>query len=121
VPGLIRALSHPNQVSIAAALALGRIAHPDAVGPLTAVLEDDVKFWMPRGAAAVALGQMGAMAHAARPALINALELDVQSTSTAWDVCAREAVADAIQHIDDPTFVCALAGKGQRYAIWDIY
>lgn len=118
VPGLVRALAHPNQVCVAAALALGRLRHPDAVAPLIAVLEDDVKFWMPRGAAAVALGEMGAVARGALPVLTKALDLDTSSSNTSWDVCAREAVEDAISHLNDPNAVCVLRGKGRRYAMW---
>ncbi len=118
VPELIRALSHPNQVCVAAALALGRIAHVDAVQPLIAVLADRDKFWMARGAAAVALGEMGAIAEPALPALEQALELDCQTSSTSWDERAREAVADAISHTRDRVTECALKGNGQRYAMW---
>jgi HEAT repeat protein len=121
VPGLIQALSHPNQVCVAAALALGRISHADAVMPLVAVLEDENKFWMPRGAAAVALGQMGAVAQAAVPALTRALALDVLAPGTSWDVRAREAVEDALRHLSTPSAECLLKGQGQRYAMWGIH
>jgi HEAT repeat protein len=59
VPVLIDALSNPNHLCVSAALALGKIAHPSAVEPLIGVLRDANKFWVPRGAAAVALGDMG--------------------------------------------------------------
>jgi len=118
VPALIRALSHPNQVCVAAALALGRMAAPEAVGPLAAVLEDEHKFWMPRGAAAVALGHMGVIAQPALPALQRALALDFMALGTSWDARAHEAVADAIGHITDPAAACALRGQAQRYAVW---
>ena len=118
VPGLIRALSHPNQVCVAAALALGHMKARDAVAPLSAVLEDSTKFWMPRGAAAVALGQMGALAEAALPALRRTLELDSMASGTSWDARAHEAVADAIKHITDPSAACMLQGDAQRYAMW---
>jgi HEAT repeat protein len=120
VPALIQALSHPNQVSVAAALALGRLGAREAVEPLTAVLADDTKFWMPRGAAAVALGHMGTLAESALPTLTRALEIDVLSSGTGWDVRAHEAVADAIHHIKDPSAECTLRGKGQRYEVWGI-
>lgn len=118
VPALIRALYHPNQVCVAAALALGRMRASEAVEPLRAVLEDNQKFWMPRGAAAVALGQIGAPAESALPSLRRALELEFASLGTSWDARAHEAVADALAHITDPSAACALQGKGQRYAIW---
>jgi HEAT repeat protein len=118
IPALIQALSHPNQVCVAAALALGRMTARDAVEPLRAVLEDNTKFWMPRGAAAVALGQIGALAEPALPTLKRALELDFFSPGTSWDARAHEAVADALLHISDPSAVCLLEGKGERYAMW---
>ena len=118
IPALIQALDHPNQVCVAAALALGRMASREAVEPLRAVLEDNSKFWMPRGAAAVALGQIGTLAEAALPALKRALELDIHTPGTGWDTRAHEAVADAVQHITNPTATCMLEGKGQRYAMW---
>lgn len=118
VPALIGALAHPNQVCVAAALALGRLRAEASVAALQAVLEDEHKFWMPRGAAAVALGQLGAAAAAALPALRSALTLDYRSSSTSWDALAHEAVADAITHITDPGAACALEGKSPRYALW---
>jgi hypothetical protein len=118
VPALIRALYHPNQVCVAAALALGRMRVTDAIEPLRAVLEDNHKFWMPRGAAAVALGQIGAPAEAALPSLRRVLELDFTAHGTSWDARAHEAVVDAIAHITDPTAACALQGDSQRYAMW---
>lgn len=118
VPALILALSHPNQVCVAAALALGRLNAGEAVEPLRAVLEDDTKFWMPRGAAAVALGHMGTLAARALPTLQSALELDFLSAGTSWDARAHEAVADAVEHMTNPGATCLLQGKGQRYAVW---
>ena len=118
VPALIRALDHPNQVCVAAALALGRMRARDAIEPLRAVLDDDHKFWMPRGAAAVALGRIGPAAEAALPSLRRVLELDDLTHGTSWDARAHEAVVDALAHITDPTAPCALEGKGQRYAVW---
>ena len=103
---------------VAAALALGRLRAEAAVAPLRAVLEDQHKFWMPRGAAAVALGQIGAAAAAALPALHSALALDYLAAGTSWDVLAHDAVADAIAHITDPNTACALEGKSPRYALW---
>jgi HEAT repeat protein len=117
VPALIEALAHPNQVCVAASLALGRLRAEASVAPLRAVLEDPHKFWMPRGAAAVALGQIGAAAAAALPALQSALALDHLTSGTSWDVLAHDAVADAIAHIKDPSAACALEGKN-RYALW---
>jgi HEAT repeat protein len=118
VPALVQALSHPNQVCVAAALALGRMQAPEAVEPLRAVLEDGTKFWMARGAAAVALGRMGTLAQPALPALERAMEIDCSSSSTSWDTRAHEAAADALLHITDSSASCMLEGKGQRYAMW---
>jgi HEAT repeat protein len=118
VPALIRALMHPNQVCVAAALALGRMRASEAIEPLRAVLEDNHKFWMPRGAAAVALGQIGAPAEVALPSLRRALELDFVAHGTSWDARAHEAVADALAHITNPAAACALQGDAQRYAMW---
>ncbi|MEY4577267.1 MAG: hypothetical protein RL701_1970 [Pseudomonadota bacterium] len=115
---LIQALSHPNQVSVAAALALGRMRLASAVAPLVAVLEDQHKFWMPRGAAAVALGHMGPLAATALPALTKALEYDLINAGTSWDVLARDAVEDAVRHLSDPAAACTLELHGKRYAIW---
>jgi HEAT repeat protein len=54
VPALIEALKDPNYVCVCSALSLAKLKHPDAVAPLVAVLSDDDKFWVARGAAAVA-------------------------------------------------------------------
>jgi len=91
------------------------------VEPLIAVLQDHDKFWVPRGAAAVALGDLGEMAAAALPALREALKYDCDGAGENWDLRAREAVADAIAHISDTEAVCSLKGKGYRYEMWGIH
>ena len=121
VPALIEALKDPNYVCVCAALALAKIKHPDAIEPLIAVLEDTNKFWVPRGAAAVALGQLGETARRALPALQRALQYDCYGVGETWDIRARQAVEDAITHITDPTSPCFLKGKGYRFEMWGIH
>jgi HEAT repeat protein len=121
VPALVEALKDKNYVSVCAAAALAKIRDPRAVEPLIAVLQDQEKFWVPRGAAAVALGNLGEMATAALPALHEALEYDCAGAGEKWDLRAREAVADAIAHIVDGKAACSLKGKGGRYEMWGIY
>ncbi len=121
VPALVEALKDKNYVSVCAAAALAKIRDPRAVEPLIAVLQDHDKFWVPRGAAAVALGELGEMAAAALPALRQALEYDCDGAGEKWDLRAREAVADAIAHILDGKAACSLKGKGYRYETWGIY
>jgi HEAT repeat protein len=121
VPALVEALKDKNYVSVCAAAALAKIRDPRAVEPLIAVLRDQAKFWVPRGAAAVALGDLGEMATAALPALRESLEYDCDGAGEKWDLRAREAVADAIAHIADASAVCSLKGKGSRYEMWGLY
>ena len=121
VPALIEALNDPNFVCVCAALALAEFKHPDAVQPLIRVLEDRDKFWVPRGAAAVALGRMGELAKAALPALKKAREYDCEHAEDKWDMRSREAVDDAILHIVEPSAPCSLLGKAPRYEMWGIY
>ena len=121
VPALIEALSDPNFVCVCAAMALAQLRHPDAVEPLIHVLEDTTKFWVPRGAAAVALGRMGELGRAALPALRRACEYDCERAEAKWDLRAREAVEDAIQHITDPSAPCSLIGRPPRFEMWGIY
>ncbi len=121
VPALIAALNDPNYVSVCAARALARIRHPGAIEPLVAVLEDENKFWVPRGAAAVALGELGEIARPALAALQRALQYDVSGTGEAWDMRAREAVEDALTHITDSTAPCSLKGQGYRFEMRGIY
>ncbi len=121
VSPLIEALKDPNYVCVCAAMALAQINHPDAIGPLIAVLEDTNKFWVPRGAAAVALGQLGEIARPALPVLQRALQHDGHGAGEKWDSRAKEAAADAIMHITDPTSPCSLKGKGHRFEMWGIY
>ena len=121
VPALVKALEHPNYVCVAAALALGRLGDSAAIQPLIAVLQDDQKFWVPRGAAAVALGMMGSTARPALDALKEALKFEKVSGDEKWDERAREAVEDAILRINDPKAESRLTGKGYRYEMWGIY
>jgi len=119
IPALIEQLADANYVCVSAALALGRMRDPRAVAPLAGVLADEQKFWVPRGAAAVALGELGALAEPGLPALERALDYPDGRGET-WDERAREAVEDAIARIRTgaPT---ALTGKGSRYEMWGIY
>ena len=112
VPALIEALADPNYVCTCAALALGKIKHPDAVDALVAVLSDGNKFWGPRGAAAVALGEFGAAAHSTLPALKKALRYSCSVLGETWDRRARDAVKDAIRHIMDPAAALRPSRKG---------
>jgi hypothetical protein len=121
VPALVEALMDSNYVCVCAAKALAQIKHPDAIDPLIAVLEDTNKFWVPRGAAAVALGQLGEIARPALPALQRALQYDCDGVGGTWDLRARQAVEDAIMHITDPTSPCSLKGRGYRFEMWGIY
>ncbi len=121
VPALVEALKDENYVCVCAAFALAKIKDPRAVEPLIAVLKDQDKFWVARGAAAVALGNLGHIATAALPALREALDYDCEDSDEEWDLRAREAVADAIAHISDPSAACSLTGKGYRYEMWGIY
>ena len=121
VPALIEALSDPNFVCVCAAMALAQLKHPDAVAPLIRVLEDTTKFWVPRGAAAIALGRMGELGRAALPALTKAYENDCERAEDKWDLRAGEAVEDAIRHIIEPSAACSLIGRPPRFEMWGIY
>jgi HEAT repeat protein len=121
VPALIAALSDSNYLCVCAAGALAQIKHPDAIPHLVAVLEDRNRFWVPRGAAAVALGQFTEAARSALPALQRALTYDCEEGGENWDPRAREAVDDAIGHITDPSAPCRLKGRGCRFEMWGIY
>jgi len=122
VPALIEALSDPNYVCVCAANALAQIKDSRAVEPLVGVLQDTNKFWVPRGAAAVALGRLGKLAESALPALRNALQYDcTNENDEKWDLRAREAVEDAILHITNPSAECSLKGRGYRFEMWGMY
>ncbi|WP_030897591.1 HEAT repeat domain-containing protein [Streptomyces sp. NRRL F-5126] len=121
VPALVKALADSNYLCGCAALALGRIAVPAAIEPLVGLLRDPDKFWVPRGAAAVALGDMGTAAREALPALSEAAEYDTESPGETWHVLCQEAVADAINRIRDPSAPSALTGHGYRYEMWGRY
>jgi HEAT repeat protein len=120
-PALIEVLQDKNYLCVCAALALGKLNDPAAVSPLVGVLMDVDKFWVPRGAAAVALGCLGRLAEPAIPALRQALQFDPTGSGEKWDVRAREAVADALSRIGDPSAQSSLSGKGYRYEMWGIY
>jgi len=120
-PALIEALSDPNYVCVCAAMALAQLKHPDAVAPLIRVLVDTTKFWVPRGAAAVALGRMGELGRPALAALTKACEYDCEHAEDKWDLRAREAVEDAIRHITEPSAPCSLIGRPPRFEMWGIY
>lgn len=119
IPVLIEQLADANYVCVSAALALGRMRDPRVVAPLAAVLADEQKFWVPRGAAAVALGELGALAEPGLPALERALRYPDGGGET-WDERAREAVEDAIARIRTGA-ASSLTGKGSRYEMWGIY
>jgi HEAT repeat protein len=121
VPTLIDALSDANYLCVCAALALGKIADPSAVKPLINVLRDADRFWVTRGAAAVALGDMGPVAEAAIPALTDTLGYDVNYSGEKWDARAHEAVVDALRRIRDPSALSSLTGRGYRYEMWGRY
>lgn len=103
VPALIDALADPNYLCVSAAMALGEIGDTRAIGPLVEVLSDKDKFWVPRRAAAVALGNMGNSAKSAIDALTAALDYDTTNSGEKWDERAREAVVDAINRISVPS------------------
>lgn len=118
IPALVQALNDPNYRCVCAALALGEIGDPRAIPHLLKVLNDKERFWVPRGAAAVALGLLGQAAAEALPALEEALTFGPDEK---WDIRAREAVEDAIGHITNPNAPCRLKGRGYRFEMWGIY
>jgi 3-hydroxyacyl-CoA dehydrogenase len=120
IPILVENLNDGNYLCVSAARALGRMKDARAVDPLVAVLTDEHKFWVPRGAAAVALGDLGALAQSSLPALENALAYRVDGGET-WDERAREAVEDSLERIQSPGSKSKLTGKGSRYEMWGIY
>jgi 3-hydroxyacyl-CoA dehydrogenase/HEAT repeat protein len=120
IPVLIENLNDGNYLCVSAARALGQTQDPRAVDPLVAVLSDQHKFWVPRGAAAVALGDLGALAESSLPALESALAYRIDGGET-WDERAREAVQDSLERIRHPGSESKLTGKGSRYEMWGIY
>jgi HEAT repeat protein len=119
VPDLVQALEdRGNYLAVNAALALEQIGDAAAVGPLVDVLRDHSRFWVHRGAAAFALGNIGPAAASAVPALREALEYDVASAGEEWDERAREQVVDALTRIDDPSARSMLTGKEYFYKTW---
>ena len=121
VPCLLGALHDNNYLCTCAALALGEIGDAGAVEPLSRVLRDRDKFWVARGAAAVALGNLGKLSKSALPFLCEALDYDCENSGEMWDIRAREAVEDAINRINNPSVKSKLEGCGYRYEMWGIY
>ncbi len=121
VPVLIDALEDENYLCVSAALALAKIGDPRAVAPLVAVLSDSNKFWVARGAAAVALGNMGKSAESAVSALSAALKYRKIWARESWDERAREAVEDALNRIQNPGAKSMLTNRGYRFEMWGIY
>lgn len=121
IPCLIDALSDSNFLCVQSALALGKIGNEHVISPLVGVLQDKNKFWVPRGAAAVALGNLGKRAEEALPALEEALLYDYEEKTEKWDLRAHEAVEDAIQKIKNPAHKSKLTGHGYRFEMWGIY
>ena len=120
IPILIENLKDGNYLCVSAARALGRMKDARGVDPLVALLTDERKFWVPRGAAAVALGDLGALAQSSVPALQSALAYRTDGGET-WDERAREAVEDSLERIQHPGSESKLTGKGSRYEMWGIY
>lgn len=121
IPALIRALEDENYLCVTAVMALGQMHDPAAVPPLVDVLTDSERFWVPRGAAAVALGNLGTVATPALPALEEALRYDTSPDSDSWDERAFEAVYDAIRRIEAPDIPSLLTGQGYRFEMWGLY
>jgi HEAT repeat protein len=116
---LIQLLDHPNYLCVVAASVLQRIGDERTIEPLIQVLRDDHRFWVPRGAAAVALGHFGPSARTALPILQEALSYRAEGDT--WNDRAQEAVSDAIQHLSDPKTPRLLQGKGYLYEMWGLY
>lgn len=121
VPCLIRALDGSDYLCTCAAGALGEIGDPRAVLPLIELLQNPKKGWVARGAAAVALGEMGESAEKALPTLQTALTYDCNDSSEEWDLRSQEAVIDAIDRITGRSAKSNLHGHGFRYEMWGIY
>ena len=121
VPTLIKLLEHENYLCVCSAGALAEIGEPQAIQPLVQVLQDETKFWVPRGAAAVALGEFGEKAAHVLPALEAARNYTADMDAETWDERAAEAVSDAINRIRNPDAESALKGQGYRYEMWGIY
>ena len=121
VPILISLLEHENYLCVVASRALADIGDASAVGPLLDVLEDSSKFWVPRGAAAIALGALGKVATDAVPALELALTYQAETDDETWDERAQDAVRDAIHRIQNPGTETTLGGQGYKYEMWGIF
>ncbi len=97
---LLPFLAHPNYLSQRAAHALGDLGDARAVMPLAEVLADENKFWVPRSAAASALGQLGVLAREGLPALHKAKSYDTKNAGEKWDERALHSVEEAIARIE---------------------
>lgn len=121
VPALLEKLHHHNYLCVCACKALSRIKDPVALEPLVNVLQDEQKFWVPRGAAAIAIGDFGLLAKHLLPQLERSLHYEIKDSSEKWDERAKNAVADSIRKITDPNSQSMLKGKGVKYEMWGIY
>ena len=117
---LISALEPEGFRAVTAALVLGRLGSERAVKPLARLLASEGRFWVERGAAAIALGELGPKAVAALPELRSALS-NATKADESWDERAREAVEDAIARIERPGTPSQLTGKGARFEMWGIW
>jgi len=120
VPCLIKALGDEADVLCScAAIALGRIGDLRAVDPLIGVLRKR-RTWVPRGAAAFALGEIGIGARGAIPALEKALCYKCRKGIFfgRWNERAREAVRDAIDRIKGLSKETKLEGHGYLNNMW---
>ena len=121
IPMLLERLNHENYLCVCACSALARIKDSTAIRPLLEVLMDEDKFWVPRGAAANALGSFRELAKEVLPEMEKALDYDVSSFGEKWDQRAKDAVEDAVNKIKDPNYKTKLRGKGFKYEMWGIY
>jgi HEAT repeat protein len=98
VPGLIRALGFQADPAIRfwAAVALGRLADREALGPLGELLRDPLP--LPRRGAAAAMGRLGD--HGGTPLLVAALADS--------DPEVRKSAAQALGELGDPSGIAAL-------------
>ena len=119
-PALSSLLRSEGYIAVCAALALGSARDPRAVRPLVDLLRDERRFWVERGAAAVALGRLGEVAAPGLPALIEASTYTSAHGTENWDERAREAVVDAIERIRNPQAPSRLLGRGHRYEMWGL-
>ena len=69
----------------------------------------------------MALGDIGQRATSALPDLAEALRYTAEPGAENWNERARDAVADAIERMNDPTAKTRLTGQGARFAMWGLY